>query len=393
MGSSPRSFRIAALATGSVGFAAAVAFAGGASAAGPASFCRASVLEVSLAGTAFPSLAAAEGCAGEDTGVINPTTSLDPIPISLRVLYASTNPSAPNAEAGVADVTIDLSSGGGPVIGVQVLKSEASVTCSGTTPVLSGKSRVVGLTVDGEDQLVIPPGDAFTEIPADPLVNIKLNEQVKTATTITQNALHIHALTGALDLDVIVAQAQAGYTGDPCAPTTTGGTTGATTGGTTGSTTGATTGGSTGGSTGGGDIVGWMNGGGQLPGNVTHSLVLPCTKAQKHPGPNLTVQTPNGTFKLKTLSTVSCSLVAGNGDPEQPDAGFNTLTGTATGSCNGHNGVDASFTFTDGGEPNKGNDKATVTIDKDSKYGCHVSIEGATVNGNQQAHRGNNPPA
>ena len=226
MGSSPRSFRIAALAAGSVGLASAITFAGGAQAAGPASFCRASLLQVSIAGNALPELASAEGCTEQEGGV--GLIDLDPIPVKARLLYAHTNSTAPNAESGVADLTIDLSAGGGPVIGVQVLKSEASATCNGTTPVLSGKSRVVGLTLDGEDTpLVIPPGDEFTEIPADPLVNIKLNEQVKTASTITQNALHVHALTDILDIDVVVAQSQAGITGNPCAPTTT------TTGGTT----------------------------------------------------------------------------------------------------------------------------------------------------------------
>jgi len=383
MGSSSRSYRIAVLATGSLGLAAALAFAGGAQADGPASFCRASLLQVSIAGNAIPEPAATEGCAEAEGGI--GLIDLDPIPVKARLLYATTHPTAPNAESGVADLTIDLSAGGGPVIGVQVLKSEASVTCNGTTPAFSGKSRVVGLTLDGEDTpLVIPPGDAFTEIPADPLVNIKLNEQIKTATTITQNALHVHALTGILDIDVVVAQSQAGIVGNPCAPVTT--TTGTSTTTTTTTTTTSTTGPSTGG---GQPPVGWMSGGGQLNADLTHSLTLPCATTQEHPKPKLKVETPNGRFTLDTLSNVSCSMDPNQGSPEQPDAGFNTLTGSGTGSCNGVSGVPVSFRFTDEGEPNKGADEASITIGGSS---CPVNATG-TVNGNQQAHRSNNPPA
>jgi hypothetical protein len=375
MGSSPRSFRIAALAAGSVGLAGAITFAGGAQAAGPASFCRASLLQVSIAGNALPELASAEGCTEQEGGV--GLIDLDPIPVKARLLYAHTNSTAPNAESGVADLTIDLSAGGGPVIGVQVLKSEASATCNGTTPVLSGKSRVVGLTLDGEDTpLVIPPGDEYTEIPADPLVNIKLNEQVKTASTVTQNALHVHALTGVLDIDVVVAQSQAGITGNPCAPTTTTTTGGTTAGGTTGNPPPPA-------------VVGWMSGGGQLNDALTHSLTLPCTKTQAHPKPKLNVETPSSRFTLDTLSTVSCKLDPNQGDPEQPDAAFNTLEGTGTGTCNGVSGVGVTFRFTDEGEPNKGADEASIKIDNSA---CAVNATG-TVNGNQQAHRSNNPPA
>jgi hypothetical protein len=223
-------------------------------------------------------------------------------------------------------------------------------------------------------------------------VRIQLNEQDTTVqganTERTQRALHIELFSGTpAAIDVVVAESQVDWTGNPCAATTTtGGTTGATTGATTGQTTGQTTGGSTGG---GGPVVGWMSGGGQLTGNETHSLVLPCTTTQKHPKPQLQVQTPTGTFRLDALSSVSCTYDHNQGAPEQPDAGFNTLTGNGTGTCNGVSGVPVSFRFTDEGEPNKGADEAHITI---TNAACPVQADG-TVNGNQQAHRGNNPPA
>jgi hypothetical protein len=133
-----------------------------------------------------------------------------------------------------------------------------------------------------------------------------------------------------------------------------------------------------------------MNGGGQLVDKETHSFVLPCTLAQKHPKPQLQVQTPSGsTFRLDTLTSVSCTMDPSEGPPEQPDAGFNTLTGSGTGSCGKSHNVPVSFRFTDEGEPNQGADEATITI---TDSACAVQATG-TVNGNHQAHRGTNPPA
>ena len=133
-----------------------------------------------------------------------------------------------------------------------------------------------------------------------------------------------------------------------------------------------------------------MTGGGQLTDGETHSLVLPCTLSQSHPNPHLLVQLPDGgKFILDTLTSVSCTYDTSQGAPEQPDAGFNTLSGSGKGHCQGAQNVPVRFRFTDEGEPNKGADEAHITI---TNSACPLHADG-TVNGNQQAHRGSNPPA
>jgi hypothetical protein len=103
------------------------------------------------------------------------------------------------------------------------------------------------------------------------------------------------------------------------------------------------------------------------------------------------VQTAAGTFTLDKLTSASCS-----NDPQQGQssdsqkAGFNTLQGSGTGTCNGTKNVPVSFRFTDEGEANQGVDEAHITITGSSA--CASQHDG-TVNGNQQAHRGTNPPA
>jgi hypothetical protein len=137
--------------------------------------------------------------------------------------------------------------------------------------------------------------------------------------------------------------------------------------------------------------VGWMTGGGQLQADETHNLTLPCTLAQKAPKPMLKVETPGGTFNLTDLTSVRCFQDNKQGSSDDAKrAGFNTLTGNGTGKCGKLKGnVPVEFTFTDEGEANQGVDEAHITITGSS---CAFQGEG-TVNGNQQAHRDNNPPA
>jgi len=380
-------YKATVLALGAVG-ATLAAYAISASAVSPtepASSCRASLLRITLGGQvlAEPFIANDAGapCTAENSDLIG-DFDLDPLPVSGRLLYTRTNTSSPQAETGVADITIALGEliPGAPTLGVQVLTSEAGVSCNGGNPSTNSHSRVVGLSVDGEDQLVIPPDDAFTEIPIDPLINVKLNETVNSGNTVTQRALHINALAG--NLDVVVAEASAGFTGNPCTPPTTQPPT--TQPPTTQPPTSPppTTPPPS-------PIVGWMTGGGQIgTTGVSHGFVLPCTLTQAHPGPQLTVGARNkGTFHLDELTSVSCTEHA-DIDQENPEAGFDTISGTGTGTCKGQPAT-ISFTFVDGGEPNDNKDLSTVSV----SGGCTIQASGPPVNGNNQAHRGNNPPA
>jgi hypothetical protein len=366
-------FALGAIATASISYAVTAA---GVSPTQPASSCRASVLRVSLAGTviAEPIIAndADKPCAPEQAG-IGPLP-LDPVPVSLNLLDAETQLANPQAHAGVATVNIALSAFDPslPDITAQVLQSLAGASCSNGAVTRSGRSRVVGLQIGGED--VFPPIDEYEDIDVSPLVRVQLNETDESvAGTLTQRALHVTVLPGAADLDVVVAEASVDTTGNPCAGSTT-----------QPPTTQPPT------SPPPSDVVGWMSGGGQLADDETHNLLLPCTTSQKHPKPKLTVQTATGTFDLDRLSSVSCSDDPSQGESsDSSKAGFNTLQGNGTGTCNGTHNVPVSFRFTDEGEANQGVDEAHITI---TGSACGSQHDG-TVNGNQQAHRGNNPPA
>jgi hypothetical protein len=416
---------LGALTAGTVAYAVAAA---GVSPSEPASSCRASVLRISLAGQVIAEPIIANDpdapCAPETAGI--GTLPTDPIPVELTLLDAETQLSSPQAHAGVADVTLRLSDFDPslPDIHAAVLQASASATCQNGNVVRSGTSRVVGLDIDGQPALEIPDtitDDHVLDIDGSPLLTVHLNEtDTSVAGTLTQRALHITALPGAADLDIVVSEASVDTTGNPCSTTTsTTGTTGPTTGttgpstgttgpstGTTGPSTGTTgpstgtTGPSTGTTgpstvttgptTGGGEpIVGWMTGGGQIGSTgVSHGFVLPCTLTQKHPGPALTINAKSlGTFHLDELTSVSCTEHS-NIDQENPEAGFDTITGTGTGTCKGQDAT-VSFTFVDGGEPNDNKDRSDVTV----SGGCSFHAAGPPVNGNHQAHRGNNPPA
>jgi hypothetical protein len=365
-------FALGALSVGLVSYA---VTASGASPSEPASSCRASVLRVSLAGQVIAEPIIANDpdapCAPETAGI--GTLPTDPLPVELTLLDAETQLGSPQAHAGVADVTLRLSDFDPslPDITAHVLQAQAKATCTNGNLTRSGSSRVVGLDIDGETVLEVPDtltDTHYLDIDASPLIRIQLNEtDTSVPNTLTQRALHITALPGAADLDVVVSEASVDTTGNPCAGTTTEPPPPPS------------------------DVVGWMTGGGQLQADETHNILLPCTTTQKHPKPQLKVETPGGTFNLTKLSGVSCTNDPRQGSSDDAQrAGFNTLTGNGTGSCGkGLGNVPIRFTFTDEGEANQGVDEAHITI---TGSACAFQGEG-TVNGNQQAHRGNNPPA
>jgi hypothetical protein len=125
-----------------------------------------------------------------------------------------------------------------------------------------------------------------------------------------------------------------------------------------------------------------MTGGGSI-GNtgVRHGFTLHCD-AGIVPN-NLEINWGNGNrFHLDTLDTATCSNGGGISEGN-PVAGFDTFTGTGTGSFNGSAGHSISFTFTDAGEPGT-SDKAKIAIDG----GAVLNINSLTAlkNGNHQAH-------
>ena len=137
------------------------------------------------------------------------------------------------------------------------------------------------------------------------------------------------------------------------------------------------------------DGPGRMTGGGSVftaeDGRVTHGFTLHCDPAA---GPNrLQVNWresgSRNTFHLESLTSAFCTddptIDEGN-----PIAGFDTYHGIGTGRLNGVSGATISFTFTDAGEPGKGVDLATMSING----GAALVVSDTLQKGNHQAHEG-----
>lgn len=104
---------------------------------------------------------------------------------------------------------------GTTVISVKLLHAEAAVTCDGfaafgLAPKIASSSFVDSLNINGVPTIV---GSTPTDIPI-PLVGVlHLNHTSATASSVVQRALWLES-----DLaDVVVSEAKASYTGNPCA--------------------------------------------------------------------------------------------------------------------------------------------------------------------------------
>jgi len=126
--------------------------------------------------------------------------------------------------AKVENLTLNL---GGTVVilGVSAATSTATGACvaGSTTPVLSGTSNVATLTLGGTPLDLDPLVNAINALlaPLNQVIAIKTNEQVKTASSLTQRALHVVVLRkagGAPLVDEVVAESKVGFHGPVCDP-------------------------------------------------------------------------------------------------------------------------------------------------------------------------------
>jgi hypothetical protein len=95
-----------------------------------------------------------------------------------------------------------------------VLRSEAKVQCAvvpgGLAPKLTSSSTIAKLVINGST--INTNGSALIQLPLG-LGSVAVNRTVTTATSITQQALRVQIL----GIEVVVAEAKAGFTGNPCA--------------------------------------------------------------------------------------------------------------------------------------------------------------------------------
>jgi len=374
--------------------------------------CRASVVRVDFTnegaggplaqlGTIEPFVANAQDtpCATDDASIIKNGTALGPLG-SLGLVFASTE-NTPNqsgtAEAGVLHLVLTLGNvvPGAPTVEVSVLTSNASATCANGEPQLSGESHVVQVKI-ADQTIEIPPPDAngsnHMDIGPIPLpapigpITIHLNEETTTPTSITEQALFVD--TGLVD--VVVAESQADFTGNPCSPSGNNGE----------------------------RFPGWMGGGGFIadadsardtnndgsvdPGDVVnHAFNLDCfVQAGQDPGPghnNLVAHwtsddgTERGGFRLLTLTDTQCS--DSDASPAPPPSNFDTISGNGVGVCTvpglGDFPATVKFTFTDNGEPGR-TDHGHIEVSSPSDAApaiCSQTADGLLDGGNYQAHQ------
>lgn len=221
----------------------------GATTVAPVWQCRASALWASVAGNNRVEPVLANGnpntangaspdrpqCASDEAGLGNLATPLG-LPsdlISAKTASAITaiapdlgNPisQAVDSTGKVEDLTLQLPPGGsGLVLNVQAATAEATASCAGGVPKMTGTSTVAGLSVNGQggtlDQVVQQLSQGLQ--PLGELISIKADEQIKDANSLTQRALHISIINQANQapvLDLVLGEAKVGANGDVCNP-------------------------------------------------------------------------------------------------------------------------------------------------------------------------------
>lgn len=106
-----------------------------------------------------------------------------------------------------------------PVLGVATSVATGSCTPGSLTPVLQGTSNIA--TLLGSNLQGLVQGLATLLSVAPDLLNVKLNEQIRTADSLTVRAAHITLLSsggGPPLLDLVVGEAKVGFDGPVCDP-------------------------------------------------------------------------------------------------------------------------------------------------------------------------------
>jgi hypothetical protein len=197
--------------------------------------CSASAATASLAGNppVNPVTASADPCVSNSTGLDNLPAPLGLPPESFSAATSSaTTVASPAgaipAEQGVGAVgrveNLRVGIPGTPLtLGVRVANAQVGAVCVSGRPVVDGSSEVLGATLGGQelplDQIAQQLSSALA--PLNQVADLKVDEQVRTATALTERALHLRILTaaGTPVLDVVAGEARVGYRGAVCDPT------------------------------------------------------------------------------------------------------------------------------------------------------------------------------
>lgn len=211
--------------------------------------CRASPLYSSVAGNnrvepivANGNINTANGadpdraqCVNSETGLGNTATQLG---IPTNVLGAATTQAVTTISpelgraisqtagglARVENLTLQLG-GANVILGVAAATSAVQGKCvaGSTTPQLTGTSNVASLTLGGQEMNLDPLVAAINQLlqPLNQIIDIDQNVQIRTPTSLTQQALRVRVLPaagGAPLVDVVVAETRVGFNGPVCDP-------------------------------------------------------------------------------------------------------------------------------------------------------------------------------
>ncbi|MGZ4271297.1 MAG: hypothetical protein ACXVFT_25850 [Solirubrobacteraceae bacterium] len=199
--------------------------------------CSASAVSDSLAGNPGANAVVASGnpCVSNATGLDNLPSPLG-VPtnaVSARTASATTvaNPEneiaarqAVGAIGRVENLAVQLPPGAATTtLGVRAANAQVSGLCVAGSPVLDGSSEATGLTIGGQEVPIEQAAQQLSQqlAPLGDVVDLKLNEQVRTGSSLAINALHLKVLSaaGTPVLEVIAGVANVAFSGNVCDPT------------------------------------------------------------------------------------------------------------------------------------------------------------------------------
>lgn len=176
--------------------------------------CRASAIRVSgliLVGTLEPFVANDQvvPCESDNDSLLSPGIGVGPVSAAAVEAITAAGPNGVGAFARVVGASVGI----GPGIGAEVLRANASVTCVNGNPVLGSDSKVARLIIGNSTPVDIK---AHQHIVIPLVGTLHLNHTSTTPNSVTRRALWLATPSAALP-DVVIAEAHADYTGNPCA--------------------------------------------------------------------------------------------------------------------------------------------------------------------------------
>jgi len=128
-----------------------------------------------------------------------------------------------SATGHVENLALQLPVGGTVALGVGVANANVTGSCVNGAAKLAGTSQATSITLGGNSITLDGLLDGLSKLlaPLNPIISVKVNEQIATATTLTVRALHISIISSANNaplVDVIIAEAKGGFEKDVCNP-------------------------------------------------------------------------------------------------------------------------------------------------------------------------------